>query len=135
MKCEALVKETLVAFLFALANQKHPSSTLQSQLNEIGGRLQLEPALAETPLCLIKPLMQAHPDLSAAYDAARVKLTIGNGSRWPNKINALEFLPDASASELVEIFKEVMQNSNSIRAIRRKTLPNWLQNSLRFFNG
>lgn len=127
MNNESINKKTLRAFLFALASQKQPTpASLQTQLNEIGQQIQRDPTLLEQPVIdLIQPLLQAHPTLDSGYQAARAELSKVGGER--TKSGPIDSLQEASTAEIINVFKDVVQSTDSIRQAKQQTKPSWLQ--------
>lgn len=130
MKNEAINSKTIRAFLYALAQQKQPiPATLQTQLNEIGQRIHQDPTLLDQPIIdLIQLLLQNHSALFSDYQAARKELDQISAERIAG--GSIDFYQEASTAEITNVFKAVVQSTDSIRQAQQPTKLKWLQKLL-----
>jgi hypothetical protein len=127
MISEAINRETLSAFIIALSRQEH-SASLQTQLHQIGQQIQDDPALLEQPIILIQPLLDAYPNLNTAYLQAGLELEQKNVNR--SKGGPIDFYQEASTAEITNVFKDIVQSTDSIHRAQQKTKPSLLQRLL-----
>ncbi len=124
---EAINREILSAFILATSRQEH-SPSLQSQINSIGQQIQADPAILEQPIVLLQPILAAYPQLEAAYQQAASELEQKNINR--TKGGPINFYSEASTAEITNVFKDVVQSTDSIRCAQQKTKPSWFQKLL-----
>ncbi len=118
----ALSRETLGAFIVAIARQVRPFPTdLQAKIHELGQQIQASAQFLEQPIKLIRPLLTAYPTLQLAYDQARMELEQNNSIR--SKAGAIEVIKEATTEDIIESFKAICTATDSFDAAQKILNP------------
>ncbi len=117
----ALSRETLGAFIVAIARQVRPFPTgLQAKIHELGQQIQASSQFLE-PIKLIRPLLTDYPTLQLAYEQARMELEQGNSIR--SKGGSIEFIKEATTDDIINSFKAICTASDSFNAAQKALNP------------
>jgi tetratricopeptide (TPR) repeat protein len=118
----SLSRETLGAFIIAIANQVRPFPTdLQTKIHELGQLIQANAQLLEQPIKLIRPLLATYPTLQLAYNQARVELEQNNSYR--SKGGSIEVIKESTTAEITNSFKIICTADNSFVAAQKALNP------------
>jgi tetratricopeptide (TPR) repeat protein len=118
----ALSRETLGAFIIAIARQVRPFPTdLQTKIHELGQLIQANAQLLEQPIKLIRPLLATYPTLQLAYNQARVELEQNNSYR--SKGGSIEVIKESTTAEITNSFKIICTADNSFVAAQKALKP------------
>jgi tetratricopeptide (TPR) repeat protein len=118
----ALSRETLGAFIIAIARQVRPFPTdLQTKIHELGQLIQANAQLLEQPIKLIRPLLATYPTLQLAYNQARVELEQNNSYR--SKGRSIEVIKESTTAEITNSFKIICTADNSFVAAQKALNP------------
>jgi hypothetical protein len=118
----ALLKETIGAFIIAIARQAPPIPTgLQAKLHAIGQQIQANSHILEQPINLIRPLLVTYPTLQLAYDQARVELEQQNSYR--SKGGSIALIKSATTTEITNSFTVICVADDSFAAAKKALNP------------